>query len=574
MSQGYIATTGVTPVDPNNPVTRQEIRTFAKDRELMELYLQGLERFQAVDQQERLSYFQIAGIHGRPYIPYDGAGQRSLNQNFGGYCTHSSILFPPWHRPYLALFEQALATHVTAIANEYQGDVKAKYVAAAAKFRLPYWDWAANRDLPDFISIQKEVTVHSPTGLRTFPNPLYSYTFHPMYNNMDGLEEATYWEKWPSTLRYPTSRGPSGRSNTSLLEGTLQNNGLTLRDRTYILLTQYDSYSVVSNDKWPVPRGRFDSIESVHGSVHIFVGNDGHMGVADYAAFDPVFWLHHCNVRMKSSDSSVEPLLTVPSKVDRIFALWQALHPDSYVVKQVNGRGNFSTPAGTEEGSSPPNVSHMRRIDLMTDINTPLQPFRKPDGQFWTSAEVRDTRTFNYTYPELERWSQLGRQEKISRLATDINGMYGRSAPIASIIPELFEAATAKASVPNISRAKLAAEAAAQQPAPGQQVLKAPAAATSTVQIAAKAVPTVVALPPEPPVKKTGDDIDFSAADDPVLQDGKHYIEWVANITVEKYAAKTPLSVHIFLGNFSMYALQWSQDPNLVGTHVIFANNL
>lgn len=22
-----------------------------------------------------------------------------------GYCTHSSILFPTWHRPYLALFE-------------------------------------------------------------------------------------------------------------------------------------------------------------------------------------------------------------------------------------------------------------------------------------------------------------------------------------------------------------------------------------------------------------------------------------------------------------------------------------
>lgn len=24
---------------------------------------------------------------------------------FGGYCTHSSILFVTWHRPYVALFE-------------------------------------------------------------------------------------------------------------------------------------------------------------------------------------------------------------------------------------------------------------------------------------------------------------------------------------------------------------------------------------------------------------------------------------------------------------------------------------
>ncbi|KAG9035263.1 hypothetical protein FS842_003730 [Serendipita sp. 407] len=89
-----IATTGVT--NPNTLVARQEIRTFANDRELMELYLQGLQRFQAVDQQDPLSWFQIAGIHGRPYIPYDGAGQRSATRFFGGYCAHSSILFPPW----------------------------------------------------------------------------------------------------------------------------------------------------------------------------------------------------------------------------------------------------------------------------------------------------------------------------------------------------------------------------------------------------------------------------------------------------------------------------------------------
>jgi tyrosinase len=25
--------------------------------------------------------------------------------DFGGFCTHSSILFLPWHRPYLALYE-------------------------------------------------------------------------------------------------------------------------------------------------------------------------------------------------------------------------------------------------------------------------------------------------------------------------------------------------------------------------------------------------------------------------------------------------------------------------------------
>lgn len=45
----------------------------------------------------------VVGIHGRPYTPWndvDGAGTGE-----SGYCTHASILFPTWHRPYLALFE-------------------------------------------------------------------------------------------------------------------------------------------------------------------------------------------------------------------------------------------------------------------------------------------------------------------------------------------------------------------------------------------------------------------------------------------------------------------------------------
>lgn len=44
------------------------------------------------------------GIHGRPYRPWGGV-QGDNPAGWQGYCTHSSILFAPWHRPYLALFE-------------------------------------------------------------------------------------------------------------------------------------------------------------------------------------------------------------------------------------------------------------------------------------------------------------------------------------------------------------------------------------------------------------------------------------------------------------------------------------
>ncbi|KAG8819755.1 hypothetical protein FRC17_010343 [Serendipita sp. 399] len=542
MSKEHIATTGVTS-NPNNPVARQEIRTFAKDKELWDLYLLGLERFQAVNQDDPLSYFQIAGIHGRPYIPYDDPGARNANENakapFGGYCTHSSILFPPWHRPYLALFEQVLAKHVTDIANEYRGDVKAKYVSAAQRFRIPYWDWAANPNLPDSIAVGGKVTVNSPDGPKTLEeNPLYSYKFHPVYPNLDGLPRATRWDSYKSTVRYPKLANASDRDSAlaqtiqvDFAKGVIANNKLTLRDRTYILLTQYKEYGTFSNNvagTRPKPN-TFESLESIHGTIHRWVGDDGHMSEADYAAFDPIFWLHHCNV-------------------DRLFALWQALN-DSYVTAQKNRLGNFSTPFNESEGWVLPTPDMLRIIYQTIDIKTPLRPFRKPDGEPWTSAEV---------------WSE-------SSVRTEINRLYAKDSPVAAIAPKFLQAATATATLPN--------EAPAKQDVKVQKAFRAPAAAVATpassvAQASTEAAQGIAAPLVEQPVMKSSKNIDLSVVDDPAVHDGKHYIEWVANITTEKYAAKNTFSVHVFLGDFSIYALQWAHDPHLVGTHVIFANDL
>jgi tyrosinase len=61
-----ILTTGVTSPNGNTPlVARQEIRTLLKDTDVMDVFILGLERFQSVSQSDLLSWFQIAGIHGR-----------------------------------------------------------------------------------------------------------------------------------------------------------------------------------------------------------------------------------------------------------------------------------------------------------------------------------------------------------------------------------------------------------------------------------------------------------------------------------------------------------------------------
>lgn len=48
---------------------------------------------------------QILGIHGYPVAPWDGV----VGNGPGiGYCMHNSVLFPTWHRPYLALLDVRL----------------------------------------------------------------------------------------------------------------------------------------------------------------------------------------------------------------------------------------------------------------------------------------------------------------------------------------------------------------------------------------------------------------------------------------------------------------------------------
>ena len=52
----------------------------------------------------KLGYFSLAGIHGLPTSLWDGVG-KDFPDNTGGYCAHGRLIFPTWHRPYLALFE-------------------------------------------------------------------------------------------------------------------------------------------------------------------------------------------------------------------------------------------------------------------------------------------------------------------------------------------------------------------------------------------------------------------------------------------------------------------------------------
>lgn len=87
------------------------------------LYILALEKFKARSVDDKLSYFQIAGIHGFPETTWDDVpipeqteeGPFRIQQKPDdkttnlpkppGYCHHNDTSFPIWHRPYLLLFE-------------------------------------------------------------------------------------------------------------------------------------------------------------------------------------------------------------------------------------------------------------------------------------------------------------------------------------------------------------------------------------------------------------------------------------------------------------------------------------
>jgi tyrosinase len=104
---------------------RLEINDLIKNEQQFSLYIQALSKLPpavpspngfidlhtaimaAAPQRDPLSHFGISGIHGLPYVSWEGAGGNRPVQGsrWSGYCTHGNVLFPTWHRPYVALYE-------------------------------------------------------------------------------------------------------------------------------------------------------------------------------------------------------------------------------------------------------------------------------------------------------------------------------------------------------------------------------------------------------------------------------------------------------------------------------------
>lgn len=200
------------------------------------------------------------------------------------YCRHGTPGFLTWHRAYMLAFERALQCINPSI-------------------MLPFWDWSSgpSTGVPDACAEPSYVNRDGDS----VPNPLYS---GPL----------------------PASAGGGQTSRRPNIDTTAFGDLATSAQGALASAT-FNSFQI--------------SLDSVHGGVHVRVG--GQMASVAYAAYDPIFYLHHANV-------------------DRLWAIWQNSHP----------------------GPLPPGEASLE-----------LEPFNRPYSTSWhVGAEYASTEALGYRY--------------------------------------------------------------------------------------------------------------------------------------------------------------------------------
>lgn len=193
-----------------------------------------------------------AAIHGfRPDSPFwANAGQLPSDgerKEYWNQCQHGSWYFLPWHRMYLAYFEEIVADTIVKLGGP-------------PNWALPFWDYS-DRSNPYALNIPPAFTAGSPAT-----NPL----------------------QMPNGGNYP------GRRSTRV----------DARDVTLGALNNlvFQGFPNGASPGFGGPVTGFSHGGSIHGAleskphdlVHVDIG--GAMGSPPTAALDPIFWLHHANI--------------------------------------------------------------------------------------------------------------------------------------------------------------------------------------------------------------------------------------------------------------------------------------
>lgn len=215
---------------------------------------------------------RICGIHGNTFKPHDKGVLCPTDPKIvakisktgePAYCAHSIEPFIAWHVPYLYEFEQLL--------NKYNYSDDKEYIT------LPYFDITQQDYDYSFFNFP-EITILYNGKHVTLRNPLASSYYYP------------------SGIKTKTSRNGILNSSTKKDDKRISTVRRQLYDTLHAKTYEEFSSQIVSVVKTYKPYG-YVPLETPHNSIHdIIGGNGGNMSDISISAFDPIFWLHHCNM--------------------------------------------------------------------------------------------------------------------------------------------------------------------------------------------------------------------------------------------------------------------------------------
>lgn len=327
---------------------------------------------------DKRSFFTFAGYHGEPFR---GAGWGNSSY-WGGYCNHGNVLFPTWHRVYLFQLEEALRS-----------------IPGCAEVTLPFWDETSSETLKNGIpwALTNETFTFS-DGTEIL-NPLASYRMPiNIVDHLSPFPDANYSKpKGYETVRYPLSGlvGDLDKDATKAHNALYPNQAENVKTLNSNIVQWLNSTFVIGNDPVPVGgvyekfRNCLDApnytvfsntssasawndnanqhvvaLESPHNSIHLAVGGyeitgqadfsvidgaNGDMGENDTAAFDPIFFFHHCFI-------------------DRVFWLWQNRHGATDEIEIMAGYPGTNT---VDNQGPTPGVAP----NTWLTTSSPLDPF-------------------------------------------------------------------------------------------------------------------------------------------------------------------------------------------------------
>lgn len=351
----------------------------------MDNLVKAFQEIKAEDPTSPNSFFTIASYHGIPG---------------GFYCHHGDVLFPTWHRAYLYRLEQALQSKVPGVTLPYWDQVNA--VEKISDIVLPVLtgpgdippDGTPFSVIPPILTektytfadgttienplfsyrLQKSITDSSSGGLYTKPEgyDTVRFPFSGLVNEEYAKETAAHNETCEAMGSAKTTQMLNNNAATWLLASTYvtskgERRPAGVKNR-YLECLQVPNYTVFSNTtsatEWNDKHREkvLYPIESPHNAMHLAVGGiqvpdydassypfaNGDMGDNETAGFDPIFYFHHCYI-------------------DYMFWQWQVFHESTEKLEFISGY---------------PGVGEFTP-------QSPLKPFKTPDGSRFLTSEVR-----------------------------------------------------------------------------------------------------------------------------------------------------------------------------------------